>query len=283
MGGLPPIFGPALGRFQKGDILRVSVRAWTTAVHTLFYRVTFDDGSGFDDTLIITHSAGDFANETFKPPKPFEKDGYFEAISFESGSGVERGEIYAMAQIAKGSFHWPLCSAWVGNHQHGGLGIFEPLEIDEYWGGRTWTYAADVTNDVTNSGTHEYDTVPGAGNEMEVLYGLLKNDDTSARTGFARIRDTTEAFELGRVTPSFSITAGQHLPFPVVDEAGSAGASRGRWIITGTMQLNVELLSVAVSQDSAFHLVARIRGGLPTVTITSPTGATETVSLNAVQ
>ena len=41
----------------------------------------------------------------------------------------------------------------------------------------TWVYHADVTNDGTNSGNHLYVVQPGAGNEMELLYGSLANDD----------------------------------------------------------------------------------------------------------
>lgn len=146
----------------------------------------------------------------------------------------------------------------------------------------TWVYAADVTNDGSNSGTHKYDTTPGAGNVMEILYGQLRNNDTSTRTGFARVQDPSGVLELGRLAASLAITAASHMPFPVTDELVVGGSSLGRWIVSGTLILSTELLSVATSQDSAFHIACLISGGLPTVTITSPTGATETVNLNQV-
>lgn len=157
-------------------------------------------------------------------------------------------------------------------------------EQAEYWEGATWVYHATVTNDGTNSGTHEYDVIPGAGNELEILYGLVFNGDTSARTIVARIQDADGGNFLAFIVPSGSIAAAGRISFPVNDPhaANSAANAGARFLLSGTMSLNAQVQSIAVNQDSEFGIACRIRGGLPSVVFTSPTGATETVNTNQV-
>ena len=121
---------------------------------------------------------------------------------------------------------------------------------------------------------------------MEILYGYIFNGDTSARVSVVRIQDSAGSLNLGFLTDrNISVTAGEVLGFPT-SIAGTSYNDQpslpGRAIVSGVSQLHAQVGSVAVSQDSVFTITARIRGGVPTVTLTSPAGATETVDLNVV-
>lgn len=154
---------------------------------------------------------------------------------------------------------------------------------EQFWDGATWVYDAIITNDGVNSGTHIYDVSPGVGNELEILYGQLRNLDTVGRIIDIFIEDDVPNALVYMSPSSFSLTQSQRMPFPVTDEAlaNSAGQAR-RWLLSGGMNLSCVAASIAVSQDTRFSICCRIRGGLPTVTLTSPTDATETVNINQV-
>ncbi len=154
---------------------------------------------------------------------------------------------------------------------------------EEYWAGALWIYQANITNDGSNSGSHIYDVVPGAGNEFEVLYGRLSNDDTAGRNGSVTIEGEA-SLPVSTLLRRASIGANTHRNFPVAAApADLSEASAGtRFIVAGTMTITAILEAVAVSQDSAFAIVCRIRGRLPTVTLTSPTDAVETIDTNQV-
>lgn len=154
-----------------------------------------------------------------------------------------------------------------------------------YWDGALWVYHADITNNGSNSGNHTYAVVPGAGNEMEVLYGLILNGDASNRTAGVLIKDGAGGNIISRILSSFTLNAGISHAYPVADERSATGAginAGARIIIGGTIELSATFASIAVSQDTAFAIVCRIRGGLPTVTLTSPTDAVEVVNTNQV-
>lgn len=144
-----------------------------------------------------------------------------------------------------------------------------------------WAYHADIVNDGTNSGNHVYAIVAGPGNELEVIGVALLNGDATDRQGTLEFEDE-EPDRLGR---AFSRThsAGTIVGFPYAeDDFGSGLAAGPPYSIAGVMALRWTLASVAVSQDSALGIWGRIREGLPTVTLTSPTDAVETVNKNQV-
>ncbi len=157
---------------------------------------------------------------------------------------------------------------------------------EDYWDGALWVFHADIVNDVTNSGPHTYSIVPGAGNEMELLYGTFLNGDTSNRTFQAVIDDGANSLGTFVGDPGgITLNLGESHGFPVAEArlaAGTGTAAGQRFIIAGTMRLRFILQAVSVNQDSALGFVCRIRGGLPTVTLTSPTDAAETVNTNQV-
>ncbi len=152
-----------------------------------------------------------------------------------------------------------------------------------YWEGATWVFNADITNDGSNSGTHEYDVSPGAGNEMEILYGMLRNDDAAGRVTRVVITDATTNREIANLAQKDqTLAAGAPVSFPNAGGAVTHVAAGSRLILSGGLTLHAQVAAVAVSQDTEFSIVARIRGGVPTVVLTSPTDAVETVNLNMV-
>jgi hypothetical protein len=153
-----------------------------------------------------------------------------------------------------------------------------------YWEGATFIYYIRIVNDGSNSGNHEIEISPGVGNELEILYGSIFNGDTAARTILCIIQGQ-DSSEYSYLLPrNFSLGAGLKVPFPVTDEVEGGGALSGarRLIVSGDMKLYVRIASVGLSQDSEFGVIMRTRGDAPAVTVTSPTGATETVRENRV-
>ncbi len=152
---------------------------------------------------------------------------------------------------------------------------------EEYWDGALWVYQADITSDAMDAGDHIYTVVPGAGNELEVLYGSLFNGDTSSRAANIQANDGTNLIKhLGNE----SLGAGTFLPIFSVGPSNTADTilAMGRLILAGTLQLVAQVSAVAVNQDTAFALVCRIRGAIPTVTEAMSAG-TPVVSINREQ
>lgn len=150
-------------------------------------------------------------------------------------------------------------------------------QTEGYWEGALWVYHADIVNNGANSGNQVYSIVPGVGNELEVLYGTVFNGDAAGRSTTVIIDDGTNNLSL-MVSETLGSAASRDFP----SSNTSRGAAGQRYILAGTMRLITTVASVAVSQDSRLGLCCRIRGDLPTVTLTSPTGATETVNRNQV-
>ncbi len=147
-----------------------------------------------------------------------------------------------------------------------------------YWDGALWVYHADITNDAMDAATQSYEIVPGAGNELEVLYGSLFNGDTTDRQATLRFEDDADNV-LARAW-SRTLTAASAGQFPYAEDDFTTGvAAGGRYILSGTMVLHAEVAAVAVLQDSALGLVCRIRGGVPTVTEAASAGV-PVISIN---
>lgn len=156
---------------------------------------------------------------------------------------------------------------------------------DGYWDGALWVYQADITNGAGGGGDLTWTVVPGVGNEMEILYGDIFNGDTAGRVVRINIDDGTNhlASLLDDLT-GFSLNAGVHHAFPIGDVVAATGGNvsdGARILIAGTMRLVATVESVAASQDGAFALVARIRGGVPVVTEAG--NSTPTININTEQ
>ena len=155
---------------------------------------------------------------------------------------------------------------------------------DEWWDGGTWCYFATRTNDASNAGVHTWEIQPGAGNEMELLGGHFFHDSADALALAVRVTDD-EDNNLYLLLP-WNVTASQsqYQPFPATDEMGGNGAALvQRLIISGTMKIRItHTTNIGTSKKTQIGLACRIRGTLPTVTSTGPTGSTESVSKNQV-
>ncbi len=138
---------------------------------------------------------------------------------------------------------------------------------EDYWDGATWVYHSIVANDDQGASTITWLIVPGAGNEMEILYGQLANLDTAGRAVSIAIETDAAGEELTRLVV-VTLNAGAAVSFPAanVQAAGGSAAAPTRFILSGNMRLIATVASVALSQDAEFGLVCRIRGGVPTVT-----------------
>ncbi len=153
---------------------------------------------------------------------------------------------------------------------------------DGFWPrGATWIYQAAITNDGTNAGNHVYTVLAGEGNEFEILYGSLFNGDTVSLNGSSFIDDGTNRGPY--VAGILSIGAGAYMPIPSLQESSSnTSVQNPRLLVSGPMRLVTVLEGVNTLDDSAFFMALRIYGGQPTVTLTSPTDATEVVNTDRV-
>ncbi len=155
---------------------------------------------------------------------------------------------------------------------------------DGYWEGATWIYRATITNDGTNSGTHTYSVVPGAGNEFELVAGVLFNGDTTGRVVTGMIAAPAGDVLNRLIERNDSLGAGAEQGFPSAPIVGdnAPGAAGPRYIVAGTMILRCSVAAVAINQDTAFGVTIRFRGATPVPALTSPTDAVEVVVINQV-
>ncbi len=151
----------------------------------------------------------------------------------------------------------------------------------------TWVYHAKVINDAITSGNHEYDVTPGAGGQFEFGWGTISNRDLStARNGFVIIQDSLDGDQIGTMMGFQSIGPGIRGVFP--DRFAYAASVQQQMGYGGTPLrvpsnafLHAEIQALPINEDTEFSMVVRVRGRKPTVTITSPSGATETVNTDA--
>ncbi len=137
----------------------------------------------------------------------------------------------------------------------------------DYWTGANWMYHATVTNGAGGAGNQSYTLTPGTSNELEILYGVIFNGDSAGRVATVEI-DTGTAGETLAEIVSVTADAGSSHSFPHSDVAAAGGThlSAGpRIFLSGGMRLVATVAAVAASEDSAFGLVCRIRGPVPTV------------------
>ena len=137
-----------------------------------------------------------------------------------------------------------------------------------YWDGALWVYHSQIAHEGgQGAGDITWLVVPGAGNELEILYGHLHNTDTSTRVASGIIETDTAGEE---VTPLFSDSLGaaarQVFFVPSRTTATEESAGGPRYIVAGTMRLLFTMAAVADGQESIMGIACRIRGGVPTVT-----------------
>lgn len=266
--------------FRAGDRIRVSVRSWSVTKNVLFVRVRYNDGTPDRRQMTITHSAGDYSNELFYSEDPFLEDGYIKSLTVDSGLEDREAYIAVFVDNEAELLHYCVFAGLL-DVVHTPLGFFEHEDFSH-----TWVYQAQITNGA-NAGDHEYEVVPGAGKEFEIVGGYLWNLDATGHVGFVNIRDDddNELIALMEDLAGLTFDGSTAMGYPtsdVVAAGGSQGAVDSRRIVSGGMKLYAKLASVEANDLSRFSLVARIRGGKPAVTLASPALATETVNKDEV-
>lgn len=145
--------------------------------------------------------------------------------------------------------------------------------------GKLWVYQADITNGAGGAGVQSYTVTIPVGSEVELLYGEIFNGDTVGVALTVDIEDDG-ANEIARLIDVTADAASRH-SFPHSDVAAAAGthlSSGARIIVGGGMTIIGLTASIAASQNSAFALVCRIFGDVPTV---AEVGAsTPTINVN---
>lgn len=124
---------------------------------------------------------------------------------------------------------------------------------DGYWEGANWVYEVDITNGSGAGGTISVDITVAVGNDAELLYAVIENDDGSTRTGRAEIEDDGGNL----LDVSFAATIGAGLTSPGIPTVAN------RRILSGGQVFHMELAAVGSVQDAKFGAVFRIRGGVP--------------------
>ncbi len=159
------------------------------------------------------------------------------------------------------------------------------MTLQQYWDGGTLVYQADSTNGAGGGGTISYEVVPGVGNELEILYGHIFNGDTVARGTSINISSGTNFLtSLLDDSPGLALGAGTDQSYPHSDDGAATGGSTVggvRFFLAGTMDVTGQLLAVGASDDARFALVARLRGGIPTITEVAQ--STPTININVEQ
>jgi len=160
--------------------------------------------------------------------------------------------------------------------------------LDSWPAGATWVFQGSVAEDAT-AGTHvcTLTVTPGAGNEMQVLYGrILEGNTATAQLPIARITDGTNLladFINGIVDTSANI--GRSFP-SLVAPANNANQFVGtvmqsNLMVSGTQVLLLQVSTAAVSVTQTFAVVARIKGEKPTAVLNDTIGtSTNTVNTN---
>ncbi len=163
--------------FRKGDRVRVSGRASVTTPVVLYARVRYEDG-GLDRVEVICTHAGDRSNILFRSPDPFEQNGYFEALTVDTGI-INRSEYYMMVSTEFDRFHYPIFAGWLGVI-HTPLGFFERHISGQYWNWPVWVYRASVAQANGAGGAIVLDFPPAVDDTMIITQAYAINSGTNA-------------------------------------------------------------------------------------------------------
>lgn len=150
---------------------------------------------------------------------------------------------------------------------------------EDYWDGATWVLHGTIATDASTAGTVKAVISPGAGNDLEILYGFIEHTDASSRTCTVYIRDDG-ARTLSRLVQEAFASSRRMFPQQGTDAAEARGTLR--LIMSGLMDLLIQVASMSVSDTFTFAVVVRTRGGMPTATLSGPSGATLTTNTKKV-
>ena len=159
-----------------------------------------------------------------------------------------------------------------------------PNQSASWPGGRTYVFQGTVLEDATG-GTHiaSLTMAPGAGNEVQLLYGqVIEGNTTTAQTTAIFIDDGTNV--LGQFIFAGSTAASVIHNIPISATAGAANANNGTgmfqpFLVSGAMRFVMRVTTAAVSITHTFSIVLRVWGDSPTFTLADTVG-TPTLTTN---
>ena len=150
---------------------------------------------------------------------------------------------------------------------------------EDYWEGGTYVIQGTVETDGATAGEASLTVTPGAGNEFEVLYGMVGHDDATTRTTQSLIRDDGDRGLMFYNTEGFANTEHE-----IPNNRGSRIVGKPtRGFVSGAMDVFSRVAAMGVNQKATFALVLRLRGGIPTVAFAGPSGATLTTNTKRVE
>ena len=144
--------------------------------------------------------------------------------------------------------------------------------------GAEWVLQGTIVTDGTNAGNAIVRIDVGKGNVVEVLHGKMKHTDGSSRAVTVIKRDPSDN-EVARFMSNSFANGEQN--FPQEGTTGVETAPNDR-IVSGDEDIEMKVASMSISSIFTFSISLWIWGGVPTVTLTSPTGATETTNTKQV-
>lgn len=152
---------------------------------------------------------------------------------------------------------------------------------EDYWEGGTLEYHSTIDNGGGGGGTVAVEITPGAGNEFEVIGVRVVNTGVGAESVLIRVSTDSSAEVLMELV-SGSTAAASFRQWPhgtvIADDNAMAG---GRLIVSGEMILRMAVAAADAGQGGEFALIARLRGGMPT--ITEAGNSTPTITINKEQ
>lgn len=154
-------------------------------------------------------------------------------------------------------------------------------------GGLTYVFQGTIAEDAT-AGTHicTATITPGQGTEFQVLYGMIIGGNTAtAQVATVRVTDGTNIIAEWKNTTTTSASVHMSFPVGIADAVGGNLVTSGQpsFIVSGTMQLILQVSTAAVSVTQSFSVACRIHGAKPTVVLNDTIGtSTNTVNTDAV-
>jgi len=144
-----------------------------------------------------------------------------------------------------------------------------PNQSASWVGGRTYVFQGTVLLDGT-AGTHiaSLTVVPGAGNELELVYGQMTNAGSATLGVDVLIDDGANT-----VTELVAASTAATYRFPQSLSSAIQAGPGARYLISGTMRLRLIAQTSTVSVTQIFAVVLRVWGDSPTFTLADSVGS----------
>lgn len=279
-----PVTGGTAYRIRSGQSVGIlaSVLATGGTLEGTFI-VECDDGT-WDQILIPPISLSSIGDAT-GISKAVGKNGWITAGFINATNADVQGSVYALAYIFDGvnnsaaAGRMMILAGYV-EQQFLSLGQFQR---QDFWA--TYVFQGTVAEDAT-AGTHvcKLTLVPGAGNALMVLGATIAVGATAtAQTAFADVQDGSGNVLQYLLDPNGQSGTVSGLVYAIPNSLSNASelvAANGGaqtyvpTIVSGTMQLVLQVNTAAVSVTQTFSVVCRLKGtDLPTATLADTVGS----------